>query len=110
MGGALVLALLSGVFLLGLGLLRFGWLANLLSHPVISGFITASAIVIAAGQVRHGVAGGGETLPAIIAALAGLAADEPADCQSARNPASPLECAPRIGQMGRFAIDRGRAF
>ena len=21
-----------------------------------------------------------------------------------------LECAPRIGQMGRFAIDRGRAF
>ena len=21
-----------------------------------------------------------------------------------------MECAPRIGQMGRFAIDRGRAF
>lgn len=69
--GALVLALLSGLMLLGLGLLRLGWLANLLSHPVISGFITASAIIIAAGQVRHliGVKGGGETLPEVLVRL-----------------------------------------
>jgi mutator family transposase len=33
-----------------------------------------------------------------------------AGCQPARNRDPLLECAPRIGQMGRFAIDRGRAF
>jgi hypothetical protein len=48
-----MLAALSGLMLLALGLLRLGWLANLLSHPVVSGFITASAIIIAAGQLRH---------------------------------------------------------
>jgi SulP family sulfate permease len=34
-----------------MGLLRLGFLANFLSHPVISGFITASGIQIAAGQL-----------------------------------------------------------
>ncbi|MGE3691714.1 MAG: SulP family inorganic anion transporter, partial [Novosphingobium sp.] len=38
---ALVLALLSGLILLIMGVLRLGFLANLLSHPVVSGFITA---------------------------------------------------------------------
>ena len=41
---ALVLALLSGLFLLLLGIFKLGFLANLLSHPVVSGFITASGI------------------------------------------------------------------
>src|SRR3546814_4541398 len=41
---AITLAALSGVMLAVLGLLRLGFLANLLSHPVISGFITASEI------------------------------------------------------------------
>lgn len=68
---ALALALLSGAILALMGLLRLGFLANLLSHPVVSGFITASGVLIALSQVRHilGVAGSGETLPAMLAAL-----------------------------------------
>ena len=49
---ALTLAFLSGGILLVMGLLRWGFLANFLSHPVISGFITASALLIAAGQLK----------------------------------------------------------
>jgi SulP family sulfate permease len=61
---ALVLALLSGLCLCLMGVLQLGFLANLLSHPVISGFISASAILIAAGQLKHllGVGGGGHSL------------------------------------------------
>jgi SulP family sulfate permease len=51
LGAAIVLALLSGLMLVVMGLLRLGFLANFLSHPVISGFITASGIQIAAGQI-----------------------------------------------------------
>lgn len=68
---ALTLALLSGAMLIGLGLLRFGFLANFLSHPVIAGFIIASGLLIATGQTRHilGVSGGGDTLPQIVQSL-----------------------------------------
>ncbi|MEW5420666.1 SulP family inorganic anion transporter [Amorphus sp. 3PC139-8] len=61
---ALTLALLSGGFLLFLGIFRLGILANFLSHPVIAGFITASGILIATSQLRHilGVSAGGFTL------------------------------------------------
>ncbi len=51
-GMALTLALLSGLMLLAMGLLRLGFLANFLSHPVISGFITASGLLIAASQLK----------------------------------------------------------
>ncbi|MEQ8405012.1 MAG: sulfate permease [Oceanicaulis sp.] len=50
---ALSLAFLSGLFLLVMGVFRLGFLANFLSHPVISGFITASGLIIAASQLRH---------------------------------------------------------
>ncbi len=50
---AMVLALLSGGLLVLLGILRVGFLANFLSHAVISGFVTASGILIAVGQLRH---------------------------------------------------------
>lgn len=50
---AVLLAIISGLILLGMGLLRLGFLANFLSHPVISGFITASALIIAAGQIKN---------------------------------------------------------
>lgn len=53
LAAAMVLALLSGGILLLMGLLRLGMLANFLSHPVISGFITASGLIIAASQLRH---------------------------------------------------------
>ncbi|MGH1576257.1 SulP family inorganic anion transporter [Planktotalea sp.] len=50
---ALSLAALSGIILLAMGLLKLGFVANFLSHPVIAGFITASGIIIAASQLKH---------------------------------------------------------
>ncbi|MCW5641985.1 MAG: sulfate permease [Rhodoferax sp.] len=50
---AVQLALISGVMLLAFGVLRFGFLAYFLSHPVISGFITGSAVLIAIGQLQY---------------------------------------------------------
>ena len=50
---AITLAFMSGIILLGLGLFRLGFLANFLSHPVITGFVTASGIIIAASQMKH---------------------------------------------------------
>lgn len=49
---AVLLALLGGMQLLLLGLLRMGFVANLLSHPVIGGFVTGSAALIALGQLK----------------------------------------------------------
>jgi SulP family sulfate permease len=49
---AITLAFLSGLILLALSLLRLGFLANFLSHSVVSGFITASALLIAANQFK----------------------------------------------------------
>jgi len=46
-----VLALLVGALQLMLGLLRAGRLTGLLSHPVVSGFTSAAAIVIATSQL-----------------------------------------------------------
>jgi SulP family sulfate permease len=71
LAAAVALALLSGLVLIAMGLLRLGVLANLMSHPVVSGFITASGILIAASQARHvlGISSGGDTLPEILASL-----------------------------------------
>ena len=49
---AALLAMLVGGLLVVLGLLRLGVLVNLLSHPVISGFTSAAAIVIALSQLK----------------------------------------------------------
>lgn len=61
---AITLAFLSGGMLLLMGLFRLGFLANFLSHPVISGFISASALIIAASQMKTlmGVKANGHTL------------------------------------------------
>ncbi|GAB4520296.1 MAG: solute carrier family 26 protein [Amphiplicatus sp.] len=74
---ALTLAILSGLILLALGLFRLGALANFLGHPVISGFIFASSLLIAASQLKHilGVDAGGHTLLEIAPALATRIAD-----------------------------------
>ncbi len=50
---AILLALISGLMLFVMGLFRLGFIANFLSHPVISGFITASGILIAVSQLKH---------------------------------------------------------
>lgn len=68
---AVSLAALSGGMLILLGTLRFGVMSNFLSHPVVSGFITASGILIALSQISHilGVNAGGDTLPALALSL-----------------------------------------
>jgi sulfate permease, SulP family len=48
---AVLLALLSGLFQLGFGLMRMGVLLNFLSHPVLMGFINAAAIIIGLSQM-----------------------------------------------------------
>ena len=69
---ALVLAFLSGVILTVLGVLKLGFLANLLSHPVVSGFITASGIIIATSQLKAilGIQASGEAMPELLRTLA----------------------------------------
>ncbi|WP_443147230.1 SulP family inorganic anion transporter [Paracoccus spongiarum] len=68
---ALTLALLSGAMLMVMGVLRLGFLANFLSHPVISGFISASGILIATSQLGHllGIGAAGHSLPQMLSAL-----------------------------------------
>lgn len=62
--GAITLALMSGLMLIFMGWLKAGFMANFLSHTVISGFITASGILIAFSQLKHilGVEGGGNNV------------------------------------------------
>ncbi len=50
---ALLLAFLSGGILIAMGLARLGFLVNFLSHPVISGFTSAAALVIGFSQLKH---------------------------------------------------------
>ncbi|MCA1299550.1 SulP family inorganic anion transporter [Stappia indica] len=71
LGAAIALAFLSGLMLLAMGFFRLGFLASLLSHPVISGFITASGLLIAASQLKHllGISASGHTLLEIGGAL-----------------------------------------
>ena len=68
---ATTLALLGGLILILLGLFQFGFVANFLSHPVVSGFITASGIVIAVGQLGAltGISLQGDTLPHLLHGL-----------------------------------------
>lgn len=49
---ATLLALMVGLISLMLGVLRFGFLIQLISHPVIKSFIIASALLIALGQFK----------------------------------------------------------
>lgn len=48
---AIMLAFLVGLFQLCLGLLRLGVLVDFLSHPVVTGFTNAAAIIIATSQL-----------------------------------------------------------
>ncbi len=76
----IALAMLSGLILLLMGALRLGFLVNFLSHAVVAGFITASAIIIALGQLPAllGVdAGGGNLLDLSSGLLATAPATHP---------------------------------
>lgn len=72
-GAALVLAALSGLILIAMGVLRLGFLVNFLSHPVISGFVTASGILIAISQLKHifGIEATGHNVVDLLQALLG---------------------------------------
>ncbi len=52
-GLAILLALLVGAIQLLLGVFRLGFLVNFLSHPVISGFTSAAALIIGFSQLKH---------------------------------------------------------
>jgi len=67
-GYVLLLSLMIGAIQLLMGVLRLGFVVNFLSHPVISGFTSAAAIVIGLSQVGHllGVKVPGETFLAIL--------------------------------------------
>ncbi|MBD2857626.1 sulfate permease [Spongiibacter sp. KMU-158] len=71
LAAAVLMAAMSGLFLLIMGLLKMGFLANFLSHPVIAGFITASGILIATSQLKHmlGIKAHGENLLQIVQSI-----------------------------------------
>lgn len=50
---AITLSLIVGFIQFGLGLFRLGFLVNFLSHPVISGFTSAAALIIGLSQLKH---------------------------------------------------------
>jgi len=50
---ALVLAVMVGLFQFVLGLARFGFLSNFMSHSVLTGFTAAAALIIGLSQLKH---------------------------------------------------------
>jgi len=48
-----LLALMVGIIQLMMGMLRFGFVVNLLSRPVITGFTGAAALIIGMSQLKH---------------------------------------------------------
>jgi len=52
-GLAILMSLIVGVIQTVMGLLRAGFLVNFLSHPVLTGFVSAAAIYIAFSQLKY---------------------------------------------------------
>jgi len=50
---ASILALMVGLIQWGLGIFKLGFVVNFLSHPVISGFTSAAALIIGLSQLKH---------------------------------------------------------
>ena len=48
---ATTVAFICGFIVLGIGMLRLGWLVEFIPAPAVSGFMTGSAISIVAGQL-----------------------------------------------------------
>jgi SulP family sulfate permease len=71
LAAAVALAFLVGLILVALGLFRLGFLANFMSRPIVSGFISASGVLIAISQLPHvlGVAPEGQSLIAVVSGL-----------------------------------------
>ncbi|MFY9837667.1 MAG: SulP family inorganic anion transporter [Xanthobacteraceae bacterium] len=72
---AMTLALLVGVMLIAGGILKLGWIANLLSTPVITGFLTGIAVHIVVSQLPgiFGIArGAGDLVSQVLVIATGL--------------------------------------
>src|SRR6516225_1310453 len=69
---AITLALLVGVMLIAGGILKLGWIANLLSTPVITGFLTGIAVHIVVSQLTgiFGIARGAGDLVSQVLVIA----------------------------------------
>ena len=67
-----VLAVMVGLALLVMGALRMGFMASFLSQPVLSGFITASGLLIGMSQLKHvlGMPLSGDDVPSFARSLA----------------------------------------
>jgi SulP family sulfate permease len=50
---AVLVSLMVGAMQFGMGVLRLGFLTNFLSHPVVSGFTSAAALIIGFSQLKH---------------------------------------------------------
>jgi sodium-independent sulfate anion transporter 11 len=48
---ATTIAFICGFIVLGIGLLRLGWIVEFIPTPAVSGFMTGSAVTIVVGQV-----------------------------------------------------------
>lgn len=48
-----LLALMVGIIQLFMGIFRLGFMTNFLSHPIISGFTSAAALIIGFSQLKH---------------------------------------------------------
>ncbi|MCO4768979.1 MAG: solute carrier family 26 protein [Deltaproteobacteria bacterium] len=53
LAAAILLALMVGAVQMAMGFLRLGYLVNFLSHPVLSGFTSAAALIIGSSQLKH---------------------------------------------------------
>lgn len=75
-----MLAVLSGLWLLAAGVLRLGWVADFLSTPIVSGFVFGLSVVIVLGQLPA-LLGlpplPRDTLQRVTAVVAGLPAADP---------------------------------
>ena len=65
---AVNLAFICGFIVLGLGLLRLGWIVELIPIPAVAGFITGSALNIAVSQLPGllGITGFKFVLPSLV--------------------------------------------
>lgn len=50
---AILLAVMTGIIEIGMGIFRLGFMVNFLSRPVIAGFMTAAPLIIASSQIDN---------------------------------------------------------
>jgi SulP family sulfate permease len=62
---------MTGLILIGLGLIRGGIIINFVPRPVVSAYITGAALLIVVSQLKHifGVDGGGRTVVSMLLSL-----------------------------------------